>query len=337
MPTIRDVANRAGVSIATVSAVVNGSKPVSPALRERVLASVSELGYRPNLVARALQTRKTKSLAFLVTSIANPFFTAVLRSVEATALKNGYCVFIGNTEGDQSKVAFYKERILAMGVDGLVAVLSWDIATSDLIPTFLAHKIPVVGVAGSRVRPEIDCFVSADEAAGEQATRYLAGLGHRHIAFVGAVESETTRLRYRGMCKALTELGIECDSRLLVQVGGYGESDAYAAVTALLTRNVPFTAIVAFNDVMAHGVLNALLDQGLSVPERVSVVGFDDTVSQYTRPKLTTVACPSRALGEQGLLKLIARMNGDDSPPATHFLPTELVVRQSTRCPGGLV
>ncbi|HHW08442.1 MAG TPA: LacI family transcriptional regulator [Firmicutes bacterium] len=333
MPTMRDVAKKAGVSIATVSAVVNNNKPVSTPLRRRVLTAIEELGYRPNLMARALQTRKSGNLAFLVTSIANPFFTSVLQAVENAAIKKGYCVFVGNTEGDQSKVAFYKERIPAMGVDGLLVVLSWDIAASDLIQTFLRQKIPVVGVAGSRVTPAIDCFVSADEAAGEQAARYLIGLGHRHIAFVGAKDSETTRLRYGGVRKALAELGMEEDPRLLVLADGYSERDAYEAVGTLIGRNVSFTAIVAFNDVMAHGVLNALIDQGLSVPERVSVVGFDDTVSQYTRPKLTTIACPSRELGEKGLEKLLARLEGDDSPPQIYHLPTRLIVRQSTRCP----
>jgi DNA-binding LacI/PurR family transcriptional regulator len=191
----------------------------------------------------------------------------------------------------------------------------------------------VVGVAGSRVTPVIDCFVSADEAGGEQAARYLIGLGHRCIAFVGAKDSETTNLRYRGVCKALAELDIDKDPRLLVLADGYSEGDAYTAVGTLIGRNAFFTAIIAFNDVMAHGVLNALIDQGLSVPERVSVVGFDDTVAKYTRPKLTTIACPSKDLGENGLQKLLSRIEGDDAAPQTYYLPPKLIVGQSTRCP----
>ena len=156
------MAKRAGVSVATVSAVINGSRPVSDELRKRVQQAIAELDYRPNLVARALYTRRTQSLGLLVPSITNTFFAAVVKAAEETAHEKGYAVFVGNTDGDPDKSRAYADRMLAMGVDGLLVVLSWDVVASGLIETFRSRGVPVVGVAGGRLVPDIDCFVSDD-------------------------------------------------------------------------------------------------------------------------------------------------------------------------------
>ncbi len=329
--TIRDVAQRAGVSVATVSAVINNSKPVSAKLRSRVEAVIHEMDYRPNLIARALFTKHTQNLAFLVPSITNPFFSTVLRYVENTAHARGYAVFVGSTEGDPAKVQSYSRHMQAMGIDGLLAVLSWDMVSSPLIPALLEHGLPVVGVAGGRIIPEIDCFVIDDVGAGEQAARYLFGLGHRDIAFLGVVDSQQTALRYEGVKRALVQNGLEPDPHLLVQVEGHDEEHALKAVSQLVMSNTAFTAVIAFNDMMALGALSALDELGFAVPDDVSVIGFDDTVSGYSKPKLTTVACPKQALGEQATARLMARIEGYAEPPATYRLPTELVARQSTK------
>lgn len=332
--TIRDVAAKAHVSVATVSAVLTGRRRVSAALRERVEKAVLDLDYRPNLLARALLTKRSQCIALLVPSLANPFFTCLLEAVERRAHENGYSVFVGSTEGDPAKVAFYRDRLVAMGLDGVLLALSWDIVSGGVAEAVVSRGVPVVGVAGARVSEAIDCFVTDDEASGATAGRYLLGLGHRRIAFVGAMDSETTRLRYAGLCAALQAAAVQPDHRLLVTATGYREGDAYEAVIGLIARNVPFTAVVGFNDVMALGALNALEDHGLSVPERVSVVGFDDTHSAYCRPKMTTVACPKEALGEHGVERLLARIAGDRPTPAVCRLPASLVARQSTRAPG---
>lgn len=243
-------------------------------------------------------------------------------------------MFVGNTDGSPEKVAFYRDRLLALGVDGLLVALSWDITVSDLIPVFCSRHVPIVGVTGARPVPSIDCFLADDVEGAAQACRYLLGLGHRDIAFIGVKDSETTGRRYRGYCQALVDAGCDPPKELFVQTPGYGEDDAYEGVRDLIARNIPFTAIMAFNDVMALGALNALEDQGLAVPERVSVVGFDDTIAAYTRPKLTTVAYPVHELGQTAVERLIARVDGDSSPPALcDDWPPRLVVRQSTRAP----
>lgn len=317
--------------MATVSAVINGTKPVSDRLRKRVEEAIEALDYRPNLVARALHTKSTKSLALLVPSIANPFFSALVEAAEETAHDSGYSVLVGSTGGDRQKADSYLERMLTMGVDGLLIVLSWDIVSSPLVDVFRRRGIPVVGVAGARMVEDIDCLVSDDVGAGEQAARYLVGLGHRSIAFIGASESHTSNLRYQGVKRALDALGIPEDPRLVVNASGYADEDARLAMSQLLASGCQFSSVIAFNDVMAVGVLNALEDQGIRVPQHVSIVGFDDTFSQYARPRLTTVACPKETLGEQAVKRLLARIEGDGQPTAHKYLPTRLIVRESTR------
>ncbi len=329
--TIRDIARTAGVSVGTVSKVLNDRPGVRPELRERVRQIIAETGYHPSLVARALQTRRTRSLAFLVPSIGNPFFGSVLRAVEQTAHGHGYSVFVGSTEGDPGKVSLYRDRLLAMGIDGVLAALSWDLVSGDLLPALRTRRVPVVGVSGSRTVEGIDAFVPDDVGGGELAGRYLLGLGHRRIAFIGAMDSRTTDLRYRGLVQALGAAGLEHHPSLLVRVPGYDEAHAARAIEQLITRDVPFTAVIAFNDIMALGALNALEDQGLSVPARVSLVGFDDTVSAYARPKITTAACPVEELGASAAEQLLARIGGDEGPCRITAMPMRLVVRASTR------
>ncbi len=158
-------------------------------------------------------------------------------------------------------------------------------------------------------------------------------LGHRHIAFIGATQSKTTELRYEGARRAFHEAGLETDDRLLVTVNSYDAQDAATAVTELLARGCTFSALLVFNDVMAVGALDALESQGIQAPEQVSICGFDDTVSAYSRPQLTTIACPSEDLGRQAVERLLQRIDGDKSPPTLHALPTRLIVRESTRAP----
>jgi len=333
VPTIRDVARQAGVSVGTVSKVINDNPSVNAELRRRVQEVVAETGYRPSLVARALHTKRTRSLAFLVPSITNPFFAGVLHAVETAAHKEGYSVFVGSTEADPERVALYQERLLAMGVDGVLLVLSWDIVSGGLVPALCKQGLPVVGVAGSRIVADIDCFVPDDVAGGEMAAGYLLGLGHRRIAFLGTRDSRTTELRYAGVRHALTDFGIEHDPALVVHAPGFAEADGARAVHELIGRRTGFTAVVAFNDVLAVGALNALEDQGIGVPGRISLIGFDDTVSAYSRPKMTTVACPVAVLGERAVQRLLARLEGEDAPPTVHPVPMRFVVRSSTAVP----
>ncbi len=329
--TIRDVARHAGVSVATVSAVINRNKPVSAPLRERVERAVAELHYRPNLAARALHMPRARTLAFLLPSVSNPFFSDMVMAVEAAAHEHGYGVFVGTSGGDPAKVAFYRDRIPAMAIDGVLVAMSWDMLSGDLIPALRAHGVSVVGIGGSRSMPDIDCFSGDDVDAGRKVGRYLLALGHRRIAFLGPADSEAAALRRQGLAESLQEQGAEPDDALWMQVRGHGERQGYRGTEELLARNVHFSALVGFNDLAALGALSALEDQGFRVPERISVVGFGDTVSAFSRPKITTVAYPKEAMVRSALNRLLQRIEGSDDAPELRRFPVELRIRQSTR------
>ncbi len=330
LPTIRDVARAAGVSVSSVSKVLNDKPNVSAAVRARVRAVVQELGYRPSVAARSLHSKRTQTLAFLVPSIENPFFSAVLRSVEDSAHADGYGVLVGNTHGDAARVTAYRERLLALGIDGVLFAQSWDIVSGDLLSTLRARGVPAVGVAGSRVVQDTDSFVPDDIGGGALASRYLLGLGHRRIAFLGSRDSRTTELRYAGFCQALAAAGLEHDPDLLVLADGYDERAASRAVDTLIARHLPFTALVAFNDIMALGALQALQRQGLGVPDWVSLIGFDDTVSAYACPQMTTISCSKETMGREAVRQLLRRMGGDGGALCQRRLPMGLTVRAST-------
>ena len=297
LTTIKDVAARAGVSVATVSAVINDSRPVSDRLRQRVLSAIEELQYRPNNVARALSTRKSYVIGGLVPSIANPFFPQIIKSVEETAFGHSFSVVICNTDGNVDKVYRYQEMLLEHRVAGVFLTLTWDLARPEVIQPFQEAKIPVVGLAGARTVAGIDNIMPDDAWGSRELTAILLRMGHRRIAFIGVQRSETTRLRLQGYRAAHADAGVEVQGGLIRLGSRFDEDEGYALTKRLLAERETFTALVAYNDVMAQGALTALAESGIRVPEDVSVAGYDDTVARFTRPKLTSVAIPKEEMG----------------------------------------
>ncbi len=328
--TIRDVAKRAGVSVATVSAVINKNKRVSPELTRRVQQAIEELNYRPNRLAKALAKKRTHVIGMMVPTIDNPFFPRLIRSVENTAASHGYSLFICNTDGSPERVRRYADRLIEDQVDGVLISLTWELADRKVIDSFLGAGIPVVGVAGARTVEGIDCVIPDDVIGAYSGTLHLISQGHESIAFIGIRESMTTTLRMKGMMRALEEAGLKFSDKLCILGEGYTQDAAYELGRELLDRGEPFTAILAYNDIFAVGVLNALADAGIDVPGDVSIISFDDTVSYYARPKITTIAINKEELGALAARRLCARIEGDDSPPRTLMLPPSIIVRDST-------
>lgn len=330
MATIRDVAKRAGVSVATVSAVINKNRRVSERLTAKVLEAIKELDYRPNRLARALFKKRTYMIGCLVPTIANPFFPEIVKSVEDIAFQNHFGVFICNTEVDASKVAYYQRMLIETQVDGVIMALTWELARPEVIMEFLENGIPVVGLAGARRAEQIDCVVTDDVRGGFDATMHLIDLGHTRIGFIGAVESETTRLRLFGYRKALQAAGLPVDERLIVLGSAYSEIEGYTLTKMLIGRHPEVTAIFAFNDVMALGALSALNDSGIRVPQDISVIGFDDTIAPFSWPKLSTIAVQKEEMGRLAANLLMGRIQGNSEPPQVFEIRPKLVVRDST-------
>jgi DNA-binding LacI/PurR family transcriptional regulator len=333
LATIRDVAKQAGVSVATVSAVINQSCKVSDKLTIRVLKAAQELNFHPNRLARALSVKRTHLIGCLVPTIANPFFPQIVKSVEDIAFQNNFGVFVCNSEGNTGKVDYYQKMLIETQVDGIIIALSWELAKAEVVNPFLEAGISVVGLAGARRLDMIDCIVVDDIQGGYDATTHLISLGHTDIGFIGPHNSETTRLRLVGYQKALEVSEISFNEGYVVLGNSFSEVEAYTLTKILLERQPQITAIFAYNDLMALGIINALTDLGMSVPTDISVIGFDDSIASYSIPKISTIAIPKEEMGRIAANILINRIQGRKDPAQIFELRPQLIIRNSTARP----
>jgi len=329
MPTIKEVALRAGVSPSTVSHVINKTRFVSPEVRERVLSAMGEIGYQPNALARSLRRGETLTLGLLLPDSANPFFAQIAHIIEACAFDRGYSVVLCNTEGDQQKERFYVDLLLKKQVDGTIFMAAGD--QTDSLRLLLAKKLPFVIV--DRDFPELltDAVLVDNLAGGIQATSHLLSLGHRRIGCITGPSTLTPSAdRVTGYKTALQQAGIPIDPALILSGDFHPESGYLAARQLLLLENPP-TAIFACNDLMALGALRAASELSLSVPSDLSVVGFDDIeLARYSNPPLTTIAQPIEELSQRATALLIERMRDRSLPYRKEILYSHLNVRASS-------
>jgi LacI family transcriptional regulator len=329
MATIRDVAARAQVSVATVSAVLNGNKYVSPELAERVRTSVAALNYRPNGLARSLKRQRSHILGLILSDITNPFFTTLVRAVEDTARRAGYTLLLGNTDEDAAKEEAYVELLRSRQVDGLILVAS--AGEHAYLPDLLAAGLPVVCVDRSLVALGADSVLTDNVAGAYQAVSHLLGLGHRRIGIVTGLPGVTsTYQRLDGYRQALAERGVAVEPAL-VREGDSRLDGGYARAAELLALPERPTALFVTNNLMTIGAMRAIEDAGLRCPEDVALVGFDDFEwASVFRPRLTTVRQPVYEIGKAAARFLIQRIEGRRTGAATELLlPPTLIVRQS--------
>ncbi len=330
MATIRDVAKKAGVSVATVSAVINQSCKVSEKLTCRVLQATQELNYHPNRLARALSKKRTHLIGCLVPTIVNPFFPQIVKSVEDIAFQNNFGVFVCNSEGNSGKVDYYQKMLIETQVDGVIIALSWELAREEVIQPFLEAGIPAVGLAGARKLDFIDCVIIDDIQGSYDAVTHLIAYGHNKIGFIGVQNSESTRLRLLGYQKALETSGLNINQKYLAFGTSFSEVETYSLTKELMGHNPEITAILAYNDLMALSIMKSLIDTGFDVPGTISVIGFDDSVASYSVPRLSTIAIPKEEMGKIAANILINRIKGKNDPPRIFELRPQLVVREST-------
>jgi LacI family transcriptional regulator len=330
MATIRDVAESAGVSYATVSHVINNTRLVSPETRQRVLAAMDALNYRPNALARSLRQGKTHTLGLVLPDSANPFFAEISRSIEDEAFKKGYSVFLCNTELDTQRELFYVDVLSKKQVDGIIFVAAGDQA--DSLDFLVQRNMPVVMIDRSVPNVEVDAVLTDNQLGGFLATRHLIELGHRRIACIAGPSSITPSAeRIIGYRRALEEAGLSYDESLIMR-GDYHAQSGMEITHALLKMSPRPTAIFALNDLMALGALRAAAEAGCSVPGDLAVVGYDDLeIAHFTNPPLTTIAQPKKEIGVQAVNLLVDRMIRRNNPPSRLLLPPELIVRRSTQ------
>lgn len=330
MPTIKDVARAAGVSITTVSHVINDTRFVSDELRARVLAAMEELDYRPNILARSLRRGETKTIGLVVPDNSNPFFAEMARTVEDLGFAAGYSVILCNSDDNLAKEAAYIDVLITKQVDGVVFIASGS--SQEHLADLSQQGIPYVVVDR-----EIDGSLAAvilvnNELGGYVATRHLIELGHRRIACItGPSQLTPSADRVRGYRRAVREFRIVEDEELIVP-GDFRAQGGEAALEGLLQVSPPPSAVFACNDMMAIGVLRAARNAGLRVPGELSVVGFDDIpLASAVSPALTTVAQPTTELARHSVRLLLARMQNsqEDQPTQRIVLNPKLIVRDS--------
>jgi len=329
MATIKDIALAARVSTATVSAVVNSSAYVSPALRGRVEQAVRELGYLPSRAARALRSGRSGLIALSVADLANPFYARIIRAAEACASASGYALVVFNSDENRSTEARILERVQALGCDGLLIVPVG--APSEYAAGELTSAPPKVLLGRAIEGEPVDAVVIDNISAGRQATEYLLDLGHRRIGSItGRMAISTGRGRLDGMIMAMTARGcapLEHD----IRAGEFREEVAYSAALDLLRGDDRPTALYVANGVMALGVMRALADLGLRCPQDISIASTDTIAGHVgVSPRLTRTEHPVADMTTEAVRLLLERMNGSDtSKPRTIVFAPSLVVGDS--------
>jgi DNA-binding LacI/PurR family transcriptional regulator len=340
--TIRDVAERAGVSTATVSRALQGTAGVTPATRARVEAAAQALRYRPSGVARSLKLRATSTIGLIVTDIENPYFPQVIRAVEDSARERGYSVVLADGRRDQAREIQSLENLATREVDGLLIASS---ALTERHRSWIEESpCPVVIINGESSLPAVPAVLSDNRAGGQLAAGHVSGLGHRSICYVAAPRSSNVAVEERlgGVRSALLERGVAGASVRVVEGDGTVEGGERAAREAL-GRYPETTALICYNDLSAVGALHGLAAVGLRVPHDVSVVGFDDIeIAPYVLPPLTTIRQATDEMGRWAVMTLLdaielaGREASPGSQPATpdvERIPVRLIVRASTGPP----
>lgn len=330
MATIREVAERAGVAPITVSRVINNSGYVSEKTRARVEAAVAELGYVPNVLARSLRSKRTNTLALILTDISNPFWTTVARGVEDAASDAGFNVILCNTDESEVEQDKYLRVLLQKRVDGVLLVPVRS--TVEPIKFVQSQDTPVVVLDRRIPDAQADVVRCDSEGGAYRLTRLLLSLGHRRIAMLSGPEGvSTAEDRVAGYRRALAEAGLD-DDAAMVYYGRFSLESGYDMARQMLARTPRPSGVFAGNNFIAIGALRALRDAGLRVPEDLALVGFDDLPADLVvDPFLTVAAQPAYEMGRQATELLLARLSGE-SPAAYQeiVLPTEIIVRESS-------
>ena len=330
--TIADVAERAGVSTATVSRVVNQTAPVAPATEAQVRTAIAALSYRPHTAAQVLAGRETNTLGLLLPAIGGDFFSLMLRGIEAGASENGFGLLIYSTETINTRETTMCCPVGEHNTDGLLAFAD-SFPDAELVrlhetrfPVVLLHRSSPEGL-------DIPCVTVENKSGAREAVDHLIDVhGCRRIAFLTGPEGhEDSYWREVGYREALAAHGVPFDPTL-VAMGGFDDGVAQDAVNQWLLEGVEFDAIFTGDDEAAAGALTALNRAGVRVPRDVALVGFDDTYfSRYLNPPLTTVRAPIEQVGQEAVRQLVKLVRTGRAVPLV-LLPTELVVRRSCGC-----
>ncbi len=327
--TIKDVASHADVSVATVSAVINKNKYVSPELVQRVHASIAALGYQRNSFARGLKTQVSHSIGLIVPDIRNPFYTNIARGVEDVAHAHNYSLILGNTDDDPEREEKYLQLLESKQADGLI------IAVTDRSYAYLQalslQQLALVSIDRSLLHLGIDTVLVENKEGAKSAVEHLLALGHRRIGLLtGARGIAPTEERLQGYTEALAKYGVAIDPTLIFTTRPRVDGGEQGALQ-LLTREDRPTALFMMDGTMTIGALKTIEKLGLRCPDDIALASFDDFVwASVLRPRLTVVEQPTYEIGQQSARLLFERLQNREKSPVEIRLPTQFIVRESS-------
>jgi LacI family transcriptional regulator len=326
--TLKMVAEKAEVSVNTASRAINNKPDINLETKKRVLQIAKELGYVRNDTAVALRTRKTGTIGVVIADNRNPFYAEVLNGMEVAAREKNYHIILANTQRDYRKEEEAINLLLAKRVDGLLITPVQD--RDDDIKNLIEANIPFVVVGRDFENIEVDAVYNDEVKGGFLAAEYLIKKGHKRIALInGFLYKSPAKGRLEGYKKALNKYRISLDESL-ISVGDINIEDGYERTKQMLEKNLDFTAIFAYNDMMAFGAMQAIKEKSLRIPEDIGLVGYDDILfSSLISPALTTIRLKKQELGVESVKLLFSRINGSREKTKKIMLDVELVKRKT--------
>lgn len=331
MATIKDVAKLAGVSTTTVSHVINKTRFVAPETEKLVLNAIQTLNYSPSAVARSLKVNTTRSIGMIVTTSEAPYFAEIIHAVEERCYRQGYSLFLCNTQNDPDKIKNHLEMLAKKRVDGvLVMCAEYTQDSLDLLANFT--DIPMVVMDWGPSNQNSDIIQDNSFAGGYMATKYLIDNGHTSIGIIsGELIKTTAKTRYAGFVKAMEEANLNINPNWIME-GFFEPEDGYECMNKILQQEELPTAVFCCNDVMALGAISAIGEKGLKVPDDISIIGYDNIhASRFYSPPLTTIHQSKSRLGAQAVNLLFQRIGDKSGQHQVIEIHPELVVRSSVK------
>lgn len=342
--TLLDVAEACGYSVSTVSIVLSEaplSRNVAAATRDRIRKMARQLGYHPDAHARSLRRRRSQTIAVLAYDLSDPFCIPIVRGIQAGLQPVSYLPLLMDAQTQRRLFDNYLKLLLERRAEGVIVIASWIFEETNLLADIEKNQVPIVIVGRDLTHRKFSSLLVDNEAGGALAMRHLSDLGHRRTAVIrGPEELFDSAPRWAGARHAAEEAGLEIDPRLVFQLPNLtdpasGFEGGLSFAKQMLETRLPFTAVLAFDDLTALGVVRGLIEAGLRVPEDCSVVGFDDVLPAIVAtPAITTIRQPLREMGllaaQWSVQAIEARHQGQRSPLHLHYAIPELVVRRST-------
>jgi LacI family transcriptional regulator len=345
--TLLDVARACGLSVSTVSIVLSEaplSQNVAVATRERVRAMARQLGYHPDAYARSLRRRRSQTVAVLAYDLSDPFCIPIVRGIQAGLGPADYVPMLMDAQTQRRLFDSYLKLVLERRAEGIIVIASWIFEETNLLADIEKNHVPIVILGRDLTGRRVSSILVDNEAGGALAMRHLSELGHRRIAVVrGPQELFDSEPRWAGIQRAAADAGIQINPRLVFQLPNLGDpisgfEGGLQFSKQMLSSGCPFTAVLAFDDLTALGVVRGLTDAGVRVPENCSVLGFDDVLpAVVATPGMTTIRQPLQEMGllaaEWVLRRIHASQKGLEKPSELHRATPELIVRMSTARP----